>query len=424
MTISDPFISRSWRHRFWQQKRVKWIATYLALLIGLALLAPILCSDLPFSCQYQGQQLHPFWNPDQLIEVEQPRGAPLILSARQIDWHELELAESSWPLFPYRRRARIAHRELSPFGIQTVRGGKRLTPRMRHWLGTDQAGRDILALILHGIHISLGIGVLGTLLAGLTGFLIGSLAGYFGDDRLRIPGFLRWSLLPVGFLGLWLGFIRKSPVFAQADGLHWWGEFLLSLGIMVVICAILWGTIYLIVPKSKGRATYLKIDFFISRVIEVLDSLPQLLLIISLGAILSRDLWTFFFLLTLTSWSGVARLVRAETLRLRDADYIKAARISNIPNVRILWRHIWPQVLPMLLIPLAFGVGNIIIAESSLSFLGIIEDSQSWGSILSEAVHIRRVWWLPVVPGMAIFLTVLAINVLGESLRKALAVTT
>lgn len=421
MSTQEHIIPRSWWKRFLAQRRVKWLFGYLSSLLLLALFAPLLSSDLPFSCEFQGKEYRPYWNPDQLVDLAQPGGGTLSLPARQVDWHSLSLSTSSWALIPYQDKSRIDHRELSPIGTQVLRNGDRLSLRYRHWLGTDQAGRDILALILHGIRITLGIGFLGILLAGIIGFTIGSMAGYFGDDRLLVPRYVSWSLVPVLLLGLWGGFLRRSVLFEQLEGINWWGTFLGSLLIMGLICGGLWTLLHQFWKRGKQSRTYLRLDFLISRLIEILDSLPQLLLIISLGALLSRDIWTFLLLISLTSWSGVARLVRAETLRIRDADYITAARITKIPARRILWRHIWPQVLPMLLIPLAFGVGNIIIAESSLSFLGIIEDSDSWGSILSEAVHLRHVWWLPVFPGLAIFLTVLAINILGESLRKALS---
>lgn len=422
MSNQSHILPRSWWKRFVAQRRVRWLFGYLGILILLALLAPVLSSDLPFSCDYNGKTYQPYWQPDELIEIPQPNGGSLNLPARQIDWHSLSLTNSSWTLIPYQDRARIDHRELSPFGSQVLRNNQPLRLRFRHWLGTDQAGRDILALILHGIRITLGIGFLGILLAGIIGFTAGSMAGYFGDDRLLVPSYLKWSLLPVLLIGVWGGFLRRSILFEQLNGWEWWQAFAGSLLAMVLICGAIWLVLHVIWKQQNGTWKTLRMDFLLSRVIEILDSLPQLLLIISLGAILSRDIWTFLLLISLTSWSGVARLVRAETLRIRNADYITAARISRIPARRILWRHIWPQVLPMLLIPLAFGVGNIMIAESSLSFLGIIEESHSWGSILSEAVHLRHIWWLPVFPGLAIFFTVLAINVLGESLRKALSV--
>lgn len=356
------------------------------------------------------------------IEVRQPGGGFLTLRAERIDWHELDLADTWWAPIPYGNRPRTSHSSISPIGQQKLKNGQGLTLRNRHWFGTDQSGRDVLAGMLRGIRISLGIGLLATLIAGLIGFLIGSMAGYFSDDRLLLPSFMKWTMIPSIVIGTWYGFIRRKFEFTEVTGWDWWLQFGVGLiwlaGVGILVSGIGW----LIWKQGQQKRSVIRIDFFLSRIIEVLDSLPQLLLIITLGAVLARDIWTFITLIGLTSWSGVARMVRAETLRIRDSDYITAARISQIPSKRILFRHVWPQIIPIMLVPLAFGVGNVIIAESSLSFLGIIEQSSSWGGMLSEAVHVRQLWWLPIFPGIAIFLTVLSVNVLGESLRKAMAI--
>lgn len=411
-----------WWQRLKSQRRVRWIGRFFLVLTVLAALADALSNDLPIRCVYQGKTLYPIFDSQGTIDIEQPGGGSLALPAEKVDWHDLRLTESWWTPIPYGKRARTSHQSISPLGSQQLRTGQTLSIRNRHWFGTDQSGRDVMAGMLEGIRISLGIGLLATLIAGLIGFLIGSMAGYFGDDRLVVPGYLKWTMLPAILVGIWYGFIRRKLAFAESDGWEWWGSFGLGLLWVGIVWLGITGIGWIIWRTRNRKKAILKIDFYLSRIIEVLDSLPQLLLIISLGAVLARDIWTFIILIGLTGWSGVARMVRAETLRIRNSDYITAARISQIPSRRILIFHVWPQVIPILLVPLAFGVGNVIIAESSLSFLNIIEQSSSWGGILSEAVHVRQLWWLPIFPGIAIFLTVLAVNVLGESLRKAMAI--
>lgn len=414
----------STQHRWWQkfrsQPRVKWIGRFLLALVLLGALANVLSNDRPFKCEVEGQILYPMMQPALTVEVSQPGGGTLPLRAERIDWHDLKPDHSWWAPIPYGNRARNTHRSISPIGQQKLTNGEVLSLRNRHWLGTDQSGRDVLAGMLRGIRISLGIGLLATLIAGLIGFLIGSTAGYFSDDRLQLPSFMKWTLLPSVLLGLWYGFIRRKLEFSDVSGWEWWLQFGIGMIWVAGVGMLVSGIGWIIWKQGKRKKTVIRIDFFFSRIIEVLDSLPQLLLIITLGALLARDIWTFITLIGLTSWSGVARMVRAESLRIRNSDYITAARISQIPSRRILFRHVWPQIIPIMLVPLAFGVGNVIIAESSLSFLGIIEKSSSWGGMLSEAVHVRQLWWLPIFPGVAIFLTVLTINVLGESLRKAM----
>lgn len=412
----------TWWQRFTSQRRVKWIWRFFLCLGILAALADVLSNDRPIACVYQGKTLYPIFDSKLRIEVEQPGGGTLALTSERIDWHQLELSDAWWAPIPYGSRARNSHSSISFFGSQQLKNGQELSVRNRHWFGTDQSGRDVLAAMLRGIRVSLGIGLIATLIAGLIGFLLGSMAGYFGDDRLVLPRYLKWTMVPSLLGGIWYGFIRRKLELLEAAGWEWWLKFgigiLWAAGVALFVTGIGW----LIWRKGKRRTSVIRIDFFLSRIIEVLDSLPQLLLILSLGAVLARDIWTFIILIGFTSWSGVARMVRAETLRIRNSDYITAARISQIPSKRILLHHVWPQVLPILLVPLAFGVGNVIIAESSLSFLGVIEQSSSWGGILSEAVHMRQLWWLPIFPGLAIFLTVLGVNILGESLRKAMSI--
>lgn len=422
MTLHSYTMRHGWWQKFRSQSRVKWIWRFFLCLVILSGLANVLSNDSPVACEYQGQTLYPMINPDLTVDVSQPGGGSLALRAERIDWHDLDLSNAWWAPIPYGSRARNSHSSISPIGQQKLKNGQILTLRNRHWFGTDQSGRDVLAGLLRGIRISLGIGVLATLIAGLIGFLIGSMAGYFGDDRLILPRYLKWTMIPSALVGIWYGFIRRKLELTEVDGWAWWLQFGIGIVWIAGIALAVTGIGWLIWKQGKRQKSAIRVDFFLSRIIEVLDSLPQLLLIITLGAVLARDIWTFIILIGLTGWSGVARMVRAETLRIRNSDYIAAARISLIPSGRILFRHVWPQIIPIMLVPLAFGVGNVIIAESSLSFLGIIEQSSSWGGMLSEAVHMRQLWWLPIFPGIAIFLTVLSVNILGESLRKAMRV--
>lgn len=410
-----------WWARFVAQRRVRWIGRMLGLLILLALLAEVLASDLPFRAVYGGQTYYPWFQRGEKIAVPQPGGGTLEQVSEKVEWYSLDLESAWWTPIPYGTSARVNDQSLSPIGTQRLRGNKVLSWRMRHWLGTTTAGKDLLAALLHGAKVSLGIGLLAMGLAASLGFLLGGLAGYFGDDRLKVPRFFWWYGPLSAGLAVWFGFSRRGWLFQLAEGGEWWLTFLGGLLWMAGILLICWLPVWLWHRKKPLRLVPFSLDFFLSRFIEVMDSLPQLLLIMTLGLIMSRDIWTFMALVGLTGWSGVARLVRSETQRLRNADYILAARISGLRESRILFRHMWPQVLPALLVPLCFGVGNVIVAESALSFLHIVEASDSWGSLLASNVHVRKFWWQPFFPGLTIFLTVLSVNVLGESLRKALS---
>jgi peptide/nickel transport system permease protein len=164
-------------------------------------------------------------------------------------------------------------------------------------------------------------------------------------------------------------------------------------------------------------------DLFGMRLVEIFEAIPQLFLLIAVVAVLDADLYTMMAIIGLVSWTGYARFLRAEFLRLRHQDFVQAARATALPLRSILFRHMLPNGMTPILVSASFGVASAILAESTLSFLGIgAVDEPSWGRLLEEA---RKgggtfVWWIATFPGLAIFLTVFAYNMIGEALRDAI----
>lgn len=166
-----------------------------------------------------------------------------------------------------------------------------------------------------------------------------------------------------------------------------------------------------------------KVDILGMRLIEIFESIPQLLLLIMLVAFYGRNLYMMMALIGLTTWTGKARFVRAEFLKLRKQDFVQAAVALGLPLRSILFRHILPNGLTPLIVSTSFGVASAILLESTLSFLGLgLEEEPSWGQLLDLARGngTSFQWWLAVFPGGVIFLTVFAYNVIGESVRDAL----
>ena len=164
------------------------------------------------------------------------------------------------------------------------------------------------------------------------------------------------------------------------------------------------------------------IDMLTSRITEIVMCLPTLVLILALIAILEKPtIWHTMAILGLTGWTGIARLTRGEFLRLKSSEFVMAARAAGAGPLRIMLRHILPNALAPVLVPITFGIASAILAESSLSFLGFgpPPPSASWGSVLNDARSNLSMWWLVFFPGMAIFLTVLAYNLIGEGLQEA-----
>ncbi len=163
-------------------------------------------------------------------------------------------------------------------------------------------------------------------------------------------------------------------------------------------------------------------DLLLSRVVEVVLCFPVLFLLLALAAFLPPSPSAVVLAIGLTTWPGDARYARAEILKAKSLDYTRAARAAGASTPRILVRHLLPNVLAPLIVSAAFGVAWAILAEAALSFLGVglPPPASSWGGILSAApAYIEEAWWMALFPGLALFLTVSAYNLLAEGLRRA-----
>ncbi len=164
-------------------------------------------------------------------------------------------------------------------------------------------------------------------------------------------------------------------------------------------------------------------DEIVMRGVDVMLCFPSFFLILAVVAFLEPSLTNIMVVIGLTSWMGIARLVRAETLSLRERDFVSAARLSGVSTRRILLRHILPNAMAPVTITAILGIGGAILTESGLSFLGlgVQPPEASWGNMLMEGkAVIEDAPWLSLFPGLAILLTVLGYNLLGESLRDML----
>jgi peptide/nickel transport system permease protein len=165
------------------------------------------------------------------------------------------------------------------------------------------------------------------------------------------------------------------------------------------------------------------VDAIIMRFVDVMLTFPTFFLILAVIAYLDASIWNIMMVIGLTSWMGVCRLVRAEVLSLRGRDFMVAAEALGLPPSRIILRHALPNALAPVFVAAIHGVAGAILVESALSFLGIgvQPPAASWGNILTEGKSTLGVaWWWSVCPGLAILITVLGYNLLGEGLRDVL----
>lgn len=220
-------------------------------------------------------------------------------------------------------------------------------PNLRHPLGTDELGRDVLSRMIWGSRVSLEVGFVAVGIATIIGILLGALAGYYGSY----------------------------------------------------------------------------IDSAIMRMVDIMLSIPTIFLVLAVIAILEPSITNIMIVIGLTSWMEPARLIRAEFISLKEREFVIAARAIGASDGRIIFRHVLPNGLSPILVSATMGVGGAILVESALSFLGlgVQPPTPSWGSLLSSGKdNIEIAWWLSAFPGLAILVTVLGYNLLGEGIRDAL----
>lgn len=196
----------------------------------------------------------------------------------------------------------------------------------------------------------------------------------------------------------------------------------LAVGAMAVVVLVTLGTALGTWAAYYGGL----VDVLLMRVVEVVHSIPTILLLVTMLAVLAPQGWGAVFsmmlVIGLVRWTDVARLIRGEILRVRTLDYVQAARAVGASDRRIIVRHILPNCLSPVLVSASFSMAAAILMESALSFLGfgIPDDMASWGGLLSDGRANSEAWWLAVFPGAAIFVTVTVYNIAGEGLRDAL----
>ncbi len=226
--------------------------------------------------------------------------------------------------------------------------------------------------------------------------------------------------------------IRKPPSAAHWLGtdetgrdvlsrLIWGARVSLSVGLVAASISVTIGTLIGLTSGYSGG----KIDFWLMRLTDVVMTIPTLIIIISLVAVLGPSIYNVMIVIGIFGWAGIARLVRAETLSLRERDFVMASRCVGASARRIMFRHILPNVTAPIIVAGTFAVAGAILSEASLSFLGIgvRVPTPTWGNMLTRAQSLtvlEAMPWLWLPPGLMITLVVLSINFLGDALRDAL----
>jgi|UniRef100_A0A7C5AKH9 peptide/nickel transport system permease protein len=165
------------------------------------------------------------------------------------------------------------------------------------------------------------------------------------------------------------------------------------------------------------------VDLVLMRFVDLMLCFPSFFLILAVIALLEPSIWNIMVVIGLTSWMGVARLVRAEFLSLKEREFVEAARALGASDLRLILRHLLPNAMAPVMVNATLGVAGAILTESALSFLGlgVQPPTPSWGNILTAGKdNLEIAWWLSLFPGLAILVTVMSYNLLGEGIREAI----
>jgi len=237
--------------------------------------------------------------------------------------------------FPYDETS-LPERRMPPAWME---GGS-----MKHFLGTDNIGRDVLSRAIYGARVSISVSLLAIAITASIGTVLGIMSGYLG-----------------------------------------------------------------------GRT-----DAFIMRITDIAMSFPALLVAILIAVSLGPGFFTVIFALSILGWSGYARIIRGEALRIRNSDFVAQAQVIGVSPWKIMIRHIFPNILNILIIGITLSIGTMILAEAAMSYLGIgiPPPMPSWGSMVADGRNdLDRAWWISTFPGILIGLVVLSGNFLGDWIR-------
>ncbi|MBA3900178.1 MAG: ABC transporter permease [Bacteroidetes bacterium] len=386
--------------------------------MAIALIAGFLANDKPIAAKHNGQILFPAFK-EIAVNAGLAKWNPALQHA---DWKNLDYAWSVFPPIPYLPN-NIDYNNIPPVGPFDAQNIESL--RWRHWLGTDALGRDVLSGIIHGIKISLGIGLGAMFIALILGLFTGILSGYYGDSGFRMSRGRFFLNLVFLLMGTFMAFVPRLYILKDAMQSTVW-EILKELGIsfsIIAIFLVIANVLALLLQRISffKKRVALPVDLFIQRLIELKLSIPIIFLFIAVIAVTGPSANVLILLIGFTAWTGIARFLRAEILREKELAYIEAARALGYSNSRIIFKHLMPNVLSPVFVTFAFGVSGAILAESSLSFLGlgVSPETVTWGSLMASSKQCPTCWWLAVFPGIMVFLTVYSFYLIGEGLSDA-----
>ena len=408
---------------WWTNNKLRPALWLLGGLLFLALTKDVLVNSRPLYCTINGEAFYPglrtVWKDPNL-----PFGQPVLDSINNhFAWRQYKYEAVVFAPVPFGAGELPMNPDTTVLKATPGAFHPRPEGRFRHWLGTDSHGYDVAAGVISGARVAVITGAMAMGIAFLIGVSLGAIAGYWGDERLRIRRSMMWMLL-LGLPFAWF-YAGAVPTFLKLESNF-------SSSVLIAFCSagtvlLLFGFVGRLLGRTHaylGQKVTIPADLLIMRLAEVFTSIPGLLAIIAFAAMLqdqTQTIWAMIALIGAFSWPGVALFVRAELLRIRELDYVTAARGIGLSEWRILFKHALPNALRPAYTIFAFGVGSAILLEASLAFLGYGDSNlrgASWGSLLQNARSSPQLWWISLPPGLAICLTILSLHAIGEALSE------
>jgi len=408
------------QRQFYRNRLAVWSLRIFYVILFIAISADFIANERPIYCELDGESHFPVFR-QYLVDLGLATWDEKFISTK---WLEQKYDYAIFAPITYSETTRDAknNKFKSPFGEQNFEEGSN---RGWHYLGTERIGQDVAAGMIHGTRTAMLVGLVAMSIATLIGLFFGAISGYFGDERLKVSRIRIWLNIVAFGLAIFFAFITNGYVIADliSDG-----KLLSGIGVILAwFIGLLSFANLLAIPLKNipvlGKKITVALDVIVMRFIEIVNSIPLLILILAIVAIVEKPSVLFVMVIIGTvSWTGIAKFVRAELLRIRRLEYIEAAQAFGYSEFRIIWRHALPNALAPVLIAIAFGVASAILTEAFLSFIGvgIPDDQVTWGSLLQLSRDKFSAWWLAIFPGFAIFITVTVFNLIGEGLTEAL----
>jgi peptide/nickel transport system permease protein len=281
------------------------------------------------------------------------------------------------------------------------------------FFGTDYLGRDVFALILNGAKYAMSISLFSATLGTLIGVALGTIGGFFGDNKLKVNR--STMLVSIVLLPLVIHYLNLSTKLGNPGGLIF-SFFVIASSIFI---GYLLANFLGLFPLLK-KPLAIPVDFLNMKFIEILFAIPTYFVLLAMSGIFDPSIYSLIVIIGITSWPRTALLVRTEMLNIREMDFVHALKLGGIPWYQTLVKHAIPNAISPVIVNFVFFASGLLVVESTLSFIGIglPGDIISWGKILAGFKHNSANWWTALFPGLIIFFTILSFHRLGRMIKN------